>query len=300
MAKSSFSWSKPDGDPDLIGRKKVDWSVFEDGTGIPLQFHTDFAIANHGEVLYRGEAHDITLIVEGQSFHATLMNVDRTSVAADTLQIRYDSNEQLKAFLAERLEVSYSYLQAERRAKAALGKKVYAKVPDSQAEYLDFYSTGEPFKYRIEIVPHITEAVGSFISDVAESDFEKAIDCIDDEAFERWLNTVSGNGDIDLKPGIRKVRRLKRHIIQSLKARYNGKCQICGFSSLAEHGVDVSEGHHIDHFTKSKDNRPTNLAILCPTHHSLVHALDAVLDRETKEFVGSNGRKLPLVVNYHL
>jgi hypothetical protein len=36
MAKAIRSWSKPDDPANLIGRKKVDWSVFEYGTHIPL------------------------------------------------------------------------------------------------------------------------------------------------------------------------------------------------------------------------------------------------------------------------
>ena len=48
VVKTVRSWSKPEGIPDLLGRKRVDWSVFVDGTAIPLEFHEDFREANGG------------------------------------------------------------------------------------------------------------------------------------------------------------------------------------------------------------------------------------------------------------
>jgi len=43
--KQVRSWSKDDRS-DLIASKKVDWSVFEYGSQIPLEFHEDFVAAN--------------------------------------------------------------------------------------------------------------------------------------------------------------------------------------------------------------------------------------------------------------
>lgn len=57
--KEVASWSKPDGVPGLIGRKKVDWSIFEDGTTIPLEFHADFREANNGFSPARGESVEV-------------------------------------------------------------------------------------------------------------------------------------------------------------------------------------------------------------------------------------------------
>ena len=49
VLKHKASWSKPAGLKGLIGRKKVDWSIFQDGTPIPAEFHEDFEEANHYE-----------------------------------------------------------------------------------------------------------------------------------------------------------------------------------------------------------------------------------------------------------
>ena len=88
MAKQVRSWSKPDNVPGLIGRKRVDLSVFRYGSHIPIPFHEDFAAANGGILLERGETRDIVLLLDGQEYNARLVNVDRNNVEADTLQIR--------------------------------------------------------------------------------------------------------------------------------------------------------------------------------------------------------------------
>ena len=64
MAKSVRSWSKSDNMPDLIGIKTVDSSIFKYGTHIPVEFHEDFQKANGGVYINRGEAKQVTLILD--------------------------------------------------------------------------------------------------------------------------------------------------------------------------------------------------------------------------------------------
>ena len=47
VIKESSSWSKLNKE-NMIGRKKVDWSMLREGTTIPIEFHQDFEKANHG------------------------------------------------------------------------------------------------------------------------------------------------------------------------------------------------------------------------------------------------------------
>ena len=75
MAKQVKSWSKPDNVPGLIGRKRVDLSVFRYGSHIPIPFHEDFAAANGGYWLERGESKDVVLLLDGQEYNARLVNV---------------------------------------------------------------------------------------------------------------------------------------------------------------------------------------------------------------------------------
>lgn len=151
--KIAASWSKPDGIPSLIGRKKVDWSIFENGTTIPQEFHSDFLEANGGIAVARGEGRNAFLYVDDAAYSARFTNVDR-AVASDTLQIRYDSNSNLKTLLADRLHLTYAYLlSARERLGAGEGKKLYVDVPDSLAAYIDFVAMGVPFHYRLSLLP---------------------------------------------------------------------------------------------------------------------------------------------------
>jgi 5-methylcytosine-specific restriction enzyme B len=43
--KERYSWSRPK-ELNLIGRKLIDWSIFDIGSTIPNEFHEDFDIAN--------------------------------------------------------------------------------------------------------------------------------------------------------------------------------------------------------------------------------------------------------------
>lgn len=151
------SWSKPDLGKNFIARKKVDWSIFEYGTHIPLQFIEYFVKANGGENIALGEKHDIILIIEGIKFEANISNIDRKSFDNDTVQIRYNSNNDLKTFLISKLQKSYNYLNSERAKKKEMNDKSKTVVPDSLAEYLDFYETDKPFCYSIEITRNIQQ-----------------------------------------------------------------------------------------------------------------------------------------------
>ena len=66
------------------------------------------------------------------------------------------------------------------------------------------------------------------------------------------------------------------------------------------YGVDVSEAHHIDYFTKSANNNPGNIVILCPDHHRIVHKAKAVFNFELHQFEYENAKADPLMFNLHL
>lgn len=73
------------------------------------------------------------------------------------------------------------------------------------------------------------------------------------------------NGDED---GIRGKYNVSSRIRRYLFAKYDGKCQLCGW-----HGVNQKTGkspleiHHID--GNFKNNAESNLQLLCPNCHSL-------------------------------
>jgi MoxR-like ATPase len=148
-----YSWTKPSGIPNLIGRKKVDWSVFQEGTVIPRDFHAAFEAANEGEHLQQGQHQDLELLVEGRPYEARLDSNKLPDTQANSLEIRYGANTDLKQLLRERLIRSYQYVVDEREKRKIAGNQAHVVVPDEDAEYLDFLVTGVPYHYEVRMVP---------------------------------------------------------------------------------------------------------------------------------------------------
>ncbi|ARK30123.1 McrB family protein [Halalkalibacter krulwichiae] len=142
--KKVRSWSKPYL-LNLIGRKRVDWSIFQYGTQIPLDFHEDFAQANANKFLRLGERVPVELLVDEETYKATLVYFQRKNSEGGSLQLRYDQNTVLKELLKSAFTSSYEFFSENREEKSK--KPVY--TPDEMAEYIDFYQTETPFKYRV-------------------------------------------------------------------------------------------------------------------------------------------------------
>lgn len=133
-----------------------------------------------------------------------------------------------------------------------------------------------------------------------ERELESSIMEMDDDQFVNYINSLDSNASIEVKEGLRKIRKYNKKIIDELKERYNHRCQICGRSSLNEYGVSVVEGHHIEPFSLTQNNSPNNIMILCPTHHRLIHKAKGEFDRKKKEIHYANGYSEKLLLNEHL
>jgi hypothetical protein len=163
MVKQVRSWSKPDNIPGLIGRKRVDLSVFRYGSHIPIQFHEDFAAANGGYWLKRGETRDIVLLLDGQEYNARLISKDRRDVKVDTLEINWGFNQTLKKLLEQRLMRTFqmvSQVSAANNDEDIIPEE--ETLSDDVSEYIDFYRTDTPFTYRMELItaPLFSSMVG--------------------------------------------------------------------------------------------------------------------------------------------
>ncbi|MDU0330543.1 AAA family ATPase [Paenibacillus sp. 3LSP] len=130
--------------------KKVDWSIFEYGSTIPNEFVKFFNEANGGEVVEVGKGKQLTLIYNGLHYQASLRNVDQVSAGRTTFQIRYHSPE-IKELMQSVFKISYEYIISQKPQDSASKKQVL--VPDELAEFIEFYSTGEPFKYEMKLIP---------------------------------------------------------------------------------------------------------------------------------------------------
>lgn len=120
--------------------------------------------------------------------------------------------------------------------------------------------------------------------------------------FEAEFNydVIDDTAGINLRTEIVKVRKLNKKIGDSLKEHYAYKCQICGAYIGEKYGSHIVEAHHIDYFVNSLNNDITNLLIVCPNHHSIIHDTNLVFDRLRLLYIYKNGFEQRLVLNQHL
>jgi hypothetical protein len=91
-----------------------------------------------------------------------------------------------------------------------------------------------------------------------------------------------------------------RQLVHELYESYAGRCQLCAFDSPIVYGVPSAECHHIVYLSRGGLDQLTNLVLLCPNHHTIVHKTDATFDYGRLSFHFSNGRVEPLAINTHL
>ncbi len=126
------------------------------------------------------------------------------------------------------------------------------------------------------------------------------IDSLPEEVLEQTINLSDPNAKIVLRSTTKKSRVYNRKIISVLKHLYKGNCQICGSKPFDQIDADICEAHHIDYFSVSQNNDFSNIVILCPNHHRLLHLLNPTFIREENAFELPNGERLFLSLNYHI
>lgn len=129
---------------------------------------------------------------------------------------------------------------------------------------------------------------------------KKIISNYDEEEFERIINAKDTSSRIIKRNSLISARMYNRTIPERLKKLYNCRCQICGRTAMTLYGIDISEAHHLEYFTKSANNDSQNIIIVCPDHHRIIHKADGVFDVLTHTFTYSNMRTESLLLNFHL
>lgn len=150
--QEGHTWFLPqDAPPELLGRKKVDWSTFEhDTTTIPHQIYRRFVAVN-GEDLERGERKPCTFIFSGSKFSGLIGHVAQGDRRIGSKQLFF--GRELKVLLRESFGHSYGLIASEREARQARGDGRGAVILEpGDAEYIDFFATGNPYEYRIEFL----------------------------------------------------------------------------------------------------------------------------------------------------
>jgi 5-methylcytosine-specific restriction enzyme A len=274
-------------------KKVVDWSVLNQGFSIPVTYQLIFK-DKIKELYKKGTRVDIKLLLEGNIYDAKLVNQSfdekKYSGHKDVVQIRYSPSSELSNKLRSMFSFSYNLLE-EQRSSPEHRKKASIRIPQEEREYLAIYTTEFSNIFYAECITK------------QDMELEKYhIISYKEEELEFGLNYVSldPSARIEERQVNAKIRRLNRSISENLKAVYDHKCQICNENFSIKYGCNIAEAHHIEHFSKSMNNDASNIIILCPNHHRVVHKAQPVLDRKKLVLSYESGLVERVVLNVHL
>lgn len=273
----------------FIYAKTVDKSLLLEGVTFPTAILDDFK-AWFGE-LAPGTSRDITIRLNGRAYAVRIgnRNFDRAKwpTHPEMYQMRYTSGGEFAQALRRCFQVSHEFIEKV-RAERGMPSRKHVDIPVEKTERLLFYRTENPLVWDAEVqnASETADAVG-YIRNVDEIDFESAA----------WTDQGAG---LFARPAVTKIRRLDRMIGNNLKRIYSHRCQICGEQVAETYGTVVDEVHHIEPFVKSLNNDVSNLMVLCPNHHRVIHAARPVFVRRDLSFRYGNGLVEGLRLNLHL
>lgn len=275
-----------------VYKKEVDWSLFNYGFAIPLEYQVIFKqIA--GRFLERGESKPIKLYLNGQSYDARLQNnrIDsKFGKRADIVQVRYSRNSEIANAMRGIFQRSFLYMQKIKQMQEK-GTKSRVALPEEYKEYIAVYTTEYDDSYLIEAI--VSEDV-SVMREAVRGKVERVVEA------EIYYENVDEGAGIQRNQRLVKIRKLNRKIGENLKLLYGYRCQLCGQLIGEEFGSHIAEAHHIDYFVNSLNNDASNQIIVCPNHHSIIHDRDPFFDRKRKLYRYKNGKEQHLVLNCHL
>lgn len=272
-----------------IFKKEIDWSVLREGFSIPVSIQVVFK-ERMKDYLKRGERRDIKVILDNNTYQAKFINQafdeQKYPGHADILQIRYSPQSPFAIRLREIFKTSLDFLQKERTNTNGL-----MRVPEESREYLTLYTTSLEDTFFFDYITSSEVAqIKDSISEINEEEFE----------YQSNYKEVDETARIETKEQIVKVRRLDRAIGESLKLFYSYKCQVCGDNFAKKYSCTIAEAHHIDFFVNSLNNDASNIVVLCPNHHRVIHKTSPIFKREAFSFVYPNGLEEKLALNKHL
>lgn len=276
----------------FIYQKTVDRSTLRQGFQIPVEFHPLLA-AMPGGMPVHGETREITIIVDGEEFKAQLKNQGfdriRYDGHADVIQVRYSENSPIIKKLRTIFYSTWNYVEAEKSLPENINRRYTIKVPKERQEYLAI---------------SCTDIANIFIADCITSTFKSDaiadLSSIEELDFETFKPRENASAGIIEKERIQKVRHLDKSIGDSLKRLYDFHCQMTGERVGDSYNALVVEAHHIIPFTTSLNNDTSNIIVVSPTYHRIIHAAKPEWDPDEKSFIYANGRIDRLLLNKHL
>ena len=283
-----------DFDNGFIMQKTVDWSLLNDGMTIPVSVCSLFKAWDES-ILMHGQSKDIKILIDGELYDAKLKNQNfvqsQWAGHKDIIQIRYSRQSPLAVKLRAVFKRSYDYLFAQ---KQVIGKsKRQIHLPTDQREYIRLYLTTSQDVLCMECCSNLDyQQLAHTLSAIPEEVYEQT----DDDKFFMTDKSAS----IEEKQRLVKYRKIDRSIILALKKFYDYRDEISGERIGDEYGDSVVEAHHIDYFTSSQNNDSTNIIIVSPNYHRIIHKNNPVFNRKKFQFEFENGEILRLKLYEHL
>lgn len=273
----------------LVLNKVVDQSVLKEGFTIPRSYQQDL-LKECGFVIPRGERIPIQVNIGGTIYDAILTNIlfdaERYPNHSDLLQIRYSASGALSQRLKEIFLHTHSRILAAREA----GKPTRVSSWDNRdKEYIAIYTTPVKGQLFFECISN-----GELLEE------SKELQQYDELIAEQIFDAADPDADLLTVTKPCKVRKMNRAIGNELKRLYGYRCQICGQYIGEKYGSHLIHAHHIDYFTRSLNNDATNILIVCPNHHGIIHDKNPEFDFKRREFRYPNGYHEGLVLNKHI
>lgn len=271
-----------------ITKRYVDWSTLNSGFNIPVAMQPVLWLSL-GRKLKHGESIEISVAVGSKMFVATLSNAgfDKAKFAdheTDIVRVMYQKSSGITTALQELFAPLYKYML---EVKPTLEPRKHLIVPKEKKEQMVFSAIGKNM-FVIEALDASYNSL-EFCDMVSEEQFESPA--------ELMLDTSAG---FVTKERLVKIRKLDHSICDNLKKLYDYRCQMTGEKIGDEYGGNVVEAHHIVPFVESLDNDSSNIIIVSPNYHRIIHQTKPRFVRKTLSFHFPNGLIESVKLNKHL
>ena len=274
--------------------QKVNWSLLNEGLAIPISVCSRFSEWDTS-ILQHGTSKQVKILIDKEFYDAKLINqnFDKRKYPnhRDIIQIRYTPNSLIAAKLRSVFQESYAHLYEQRQLEENRHRQLV--LPSDINEYVRLYLTPSADVLCMECCINIeNQQVANRLSAVPEEIYEQS----DDDKFFMADKYAS----IEEKQQLVKYRKIDRSIILTLKKFYDYRDEISGKKIGNEYGDSVVEAHHIDYFTRSQNSDSTNIIIISPNYHRIIHKNNPRFNRRKFQFEFENGEVLRLKLYEHL
>lgn len=276
----------------FLYQKQIDRSTLRQGFQIPVESHYLMSGIPGGMPQY-GETRNITILIDGTEYYAQLKNqgFDRSKYDghADVLQVRYSESSAIAKTLRRIFFSTWNYVSKIKNLPENINRKFTIQIPQEHQEFLVLSATYLP---NVFVADCITTSI--------KAEVKKEISMQSELEYETFEPREDKNATIKHMFRLQKIRQLDRYIGDSLKHLYNYRCQMTGEKIGEPYGAMVVEAHHIIPFTESMNNDTSNIIILSPNYHRIIHKTKAEFNRKQLAFIFPNGLIDKVKLNKHI